>query len=265
MTGPVVVFWHGTPGCRLSYRSTLEPLCVALGLRLITIDRPGVGLSSPLPRPATTAMENVADVGPLLRHLGVKKFAVAGQSGGGPHVLGTMQRYGAPPSNGVAPAPAPAPASPSVGEEMSAGAEPVCVAGFITGGPGDGRDPAARPEMWVNRTAKRVARAAPPVYRFIHSILSPWTSNPAILSRLILAGMSPHDKRRIFGSDDAFGSMCGLVAEGTRQVRIGCSGCRCPCPPATGLLVCCASDGPPLCGSVRCCLFETPGDLCHGA
>jgi len=138
MSGPVLVFWHGTPGCRASYRHVLEPVAKRCGLRLITIDRPGVGLTTPLPHTPRNVMDNVADVGPLLAKLGVSKFCVAGQSGGGPHVLGCMSLYAAT-------------------QHTQSG--PVCVAGFITGGPGDMNHPSAtRKMMCINRTAKWFAQ-----------------------------------------------------------------------------------------------------------
>lgn len=142
--GPAVVFWHGTPGCRGSYRDVLEPAATRAGLRLITIDRPGVGLTSPLPAPPATVLDNVCDVGPVLQSLGVKRFAVAGQSGGGPHVLGCMDRYRA--QRGAGPAAGGAP-------------QPVCVAGFVTGGPGDTDHPSAtRKMMLVNRMSRQLAK-----------------------------------------------------------------------------------------------------------
>lgn len=141
VNGPAVVFWHGTPGCRASYRDVLEPAAVRAGLRLITIDRPSVGLTSPLPKPPQTVLDNVCDVGPVLQSLGIKRFAVAGQSGGGPHVLGCLDRYRAANSSG------------------GTGAQPVCVAGFVTGGPGDTDHPSAtRKMMLVNRLSRHLSK-----------------------------------------------------------------------------------------------------------
>lgn len=80
-----VLFWlHGTPGGRLVRHSdpTLWP---RLGLRVITIDRPGYGRSTPLPgRLVAHAAEDVAAVAD---HLGVDRFTVQGTSGGGPYAL----------------------------------------------------------------------------------------------------------------------------------------------------------------------------------
>ena len=82
--GQPVFLLHGTPGCRLS-RHPDAPLWSRLGLRLITIDRPGYGLSSALPeRRVSHAAHDVAAVADAI---GTERFMVAGGSGGGPHAL----------------------------------------------------------------------------------------------------------------------------------------------------------------------------------
>ena len=79
---PAVVHCHGTPGGRLvghaaSYDS---------GFRHVALDRPGFGLSDPLP--TRTVGDHVGDVAQVLDHLGMDRFSVFGWSGGGPHALG---------------------------------------------------------------------------------------------------------------------------------------------------------------------------------
>jgi len=78
---PLFVF-HGTPGSRLSWRSG-DPIARISGLKVITTDRPGYGLSDP--KPDRTLLDWPDDVAALADHLGLKRFAVAGGSGGGPH------------------------------------------------------------------------------------------------------------------------------------------------------------------------------------
>ncbi len=75
---------HGTPGGRLS-RYPDPSLWQRLGLRVITVDRPGYGLSAPLPGRAVSHI--AADVAAVADHLGLGRFAVHGGSGGGPHAL----------------------------------------------------------------------------------------------------------------------------------------------------------------------------------
>lgn len=79
------LFWiHGTPGGRLS-RHPDTSLWQRLGLRVVTVDRPGYGLSTPLPgRPVAHI---AADVAAVADQLGLDRFAVLGGSGGGPHAL----------------------------------------------------------------------------------------------------------------------------------------------------------------------------------
>lgn len=80
-TGTPVVFLHGTPNSRLFH----PPDEVLDGIRLITFDRPGYGLSDPMRRPKMTAVAE--DVGVLATACGVDRFGVVGFSGGAPYAL----------------------------------------------------------------------------------------------------------------------------------------------------------------------------------
>jgi pimeloyl-ACP methyl ester carboxylesterase len=75
---------HGTPGCRLS-RHPDPRLWSGLGLRVITLDRPGYGSSTPLP--GRRVAHAAHDVGAVADALGLDRFLVIGGSGGGPHAL----------------------------------------------------------------------------------------------------------------------------------------------------------------------------------
>jgi pimeloyl-ACP methyl ester carboxylesterase len=82
--GQPVFYFHGTPGSRLErYPST--PLLVSLGIRLITVDRPGYGLSTFQPR--RRLLDWPADVVELAEALGIGRFVAVGVSGGGPHAM----------------------------------------------------------------------------------------------------------------------------------------------------------------------------------
>lgn len=82
--GSPLFFLHGTPGCRLS-RHPDGALWPSLHLRVIMVDRPGYGGSTPLPgRGISHAAHDVAAVADAL---GLERFIVAGSSGGGPHAL----------------------------------------------------------------------------------------------------------------------------------------------------------------------------------
>jgi len=80
---PVFIF-HGTPGSRLSQTES-SPIALIPGLRVITTDRPGYGLSDPYP--TRTLLDWPDDIAALADHLNLDRFAVAGGSGGGPHAL----------------------------------------------------------------------------------------------------------------------------------------------------------------------------------
>lgn len=55
------------------------------GVRWISVDKPGYGRSDPCPR--RTLAQWAADVEELAAHLGLERYAVTGESGGGPHAL----------------------------------------------------------------------------------------------------------------------------------------------------------------------------------
>jgi pimeloyl-ACP methyl ester carboxylesterase len=80
--GQPVFFFHGTPGSRF-FRPPDE-ITTQLGVRLITTDRPGYGLSTFQSR--RHVLDFPEDISQLAGHLGLQKFAVAGHSGGGPYV-----------------------------------------------------------------------------------------------------------------------------------------------------------------------------------
>lgn len=87
-----LLFWlHGTPGGRLT-RHPDPDLWSKLGLRVVTVDRPGYGQSAPLPGRQVAHM--AADVEAVADHLGAGRFAVGGGSGGGPHALAVAALLG---------------------------------------------------------------------------------------------------------------------------------------------------------------------------
>lgn len=75
---------HGLPGSRLE-GAHFHDIGLELGARIISVERPGMGLSSPQPK--RTLLGFAKDVGHLTDHLGLESYAVLGASGGGPSVL----------------------------------------------------------------------------------------------------------------------------------------------------------------------------------
>ena len=87
-----VMFWlHGTPGGRL-VRHSDPTLWAKLGLRVVTVDRPGYGESTPLPGRRVSHV--ASDIASVADHLGVDRFAVQGTSGGGPYALAAAALLG---------------------------------------------------------------------------------------------------------------------------------------------------------------------------
>jgi pimeloyl-ACP methyl ester carboxylesterase len=81
--GKPVFFFHGTPGSRF-FRPP-DKVTRQLGVRLITLDRPGYGRSTF--QPGRRFLDWPKDIVQLADALGIERFAVAGHSGGGPYVL----------------------------------------------------------------------------------------------------------------------------------------------------------------------------------
>ena len=82
--GQVVLHFHGFPGSRLE-GALYHDAAVKLGMQVLTIDRPGVGLSSPHRDRSTLTFAE--DVQCLANHLDLRSWAVMGISGGGPYAL----------------------------------------------------------------------------------------------------------------------------------------------------------------------------------
>jgi pimeloyl-ACP methyl ester carboxylesterase len=73
---------HGTPGSRFMFRLA-HPVALALGVRLLAPERPGFGISTY--QPGRTLASYAIDIADFADALGIRRFAVAGVSGGGPY------------------------------------------------------------------------------------------------------------------------------------------------------------------------------------
>ena len=82
--GTAVVFFHGTPDSRRS-RHPDDALAERLGVRMIAVDRPGIGASSP--HPTATVATFAGDVASLLESLGIATAGAFGWSAGAPFAL----------------------------------------------------------------------------------------------------------------------------------------------------------------------------------
>jgi pimeloyl-ACP methyl ester carboxylesterase len=75
---------HGMPGSRVEHVAEPE-LYRSLGVRVITPDRPGYGLSDPDPH--SPLLDWPSDIEELADHLGISRFGIIGLSGGGIYAL----------------------------------------------------------------------------------------------------------------------------------------------------------------------------------
>ncbi|WP_237221553.1 alpha/beta fold hydrolase [Rothia nasimurium] len=79
------LYCHGTPGT--GYEALfLDAAARELGIRLIAIDRPGLGASDAVDERAVSTWAE-QDVAAVVEHLQLEEFGVMGFSGGGPHAM----------------------------------------------------------------------------------------------------------------------------------------------------------------------------------
>ena len=88
--GHPVIWFHGTPGARWQLPPIALPAVERLGLRLVMVERPGVGLSTS--HQYGCIAEWAPDVEQVLDQLGIDRFGVVGLSGGGPYALACAAR-----------------------------------------------------------------------------------------------------------------------------------------------------------------------------
>ncbi len=86
------VFWfHGTPGARRQVPAEARSMAWDQGLRIVGIDRPGIGSSTP--HVYGQVLDFAADMEIVMAGLGIDRFAVVGLSGGGPYALAMARRF----------------------------------------------------------------------------------------------------------------------------------------------------------------------------
>ncbi|KAF1930570.1 alpha/beta-hydrolase [Didymella exigua CBS 183.55] len=85
--GKPILYQHGLPGSRIE-ATRYHDLGKELGLRIISIDRPGHGWSSSFEKFGVRTVKSWAeDINELTEGLGLSEYAVMGVSGGGPYAL----------------------------------------------------------------------------------------------------------------------------------------------------------------------------------
>jgi pimeloyl-ACP methyl ester carboxylesterase len=83
--GPALVWMHGTPGARRQIPLDARAYAEEQGVRIIGIDRPGIGSSTPYQYP--DLLDWTADLELLADALALDTFRIIGLSGGGPYAL----------------------------------------------------------------------------------------------------------------------------------------------------------------------------------
>jgi len=185
--GRPVLFLHGTPGYRLNPWTTDAELR-SLGVRLIALDRPGVGRSTA--RPQRRLLDWADDVQTLADSLGLERFAVVGFSNGGPHAAACAYKLGPRVSGTALVAPMPPLDRPGALRQL--------------GAPG-WYYPAALRAPWVLRA-------------LFGALVALARRNPGRAERILLSGMSEPD-RRLFGRPEYTGRLgADLAGAGSRGI-----------------------------------------------
>ena len=82
--GVPIIFLHGFGSSRV-VRHPDDSIAAQLGIRMLAVDRPGIGLSTG--QPGRALVDWPADVRQLVDALGLRRFGMVGWSGGGPYAL----------------------------------------------------------------------------------------------------------------------------------------------------------------------------------
>ncbi|KAK6430818.1 hypothetical protein LTR95_013027, partial [Oleoguttula sp. CCFEE 5521] len=83
-SGPAIFYLHGLGDCRLT-GAWYHDAGVEQGVRIIAVDRPGIGLSDQ--HTGRTALDHAQDIRLLALHLEAARYSVMGVSGGGIYAL----------------------------------------------------------------------------------------------------------------------------------------------------------------------------------
>lgn len=88
--GRPLLHFHGIPDGRFGWGA--GSACEDRGIRLIAVDRPGIGGSDP--KPGRSVVDWASDVEELADQLGIGRFIVSGHSAGGPYALACARELG---------------------------------------------------------------------------------------------------------------------------------------------------------------------------
>ncbi|KGQ12395.1 hypothetical protein BBAD15_g1859 [Beauveria bassiana D1-5] len=91
-----LLYFHGYPSSRIEAK-LLDQLALAHSIRILALDRPGYGLSTPQ-RPRRSLLDWPRDVEAFAASQHLDRFAVLGLSGGGPFAASLPARRRGPPA-----------------------------------------------------------------------------------------------------------------------------------------------------------------------
>jgi pimeloyl-ACP methyl ester carboxylesterase len=91
LRGRPILWFHGTPGARRQIPEAARVAALGLNVRLIGIDRPGVGLSTP--HLYDSILDFTSDLEIVLDRLGLERVSLIGLSGGGPYALAAAHAF----------------------------------------------------------------------------------------------------------------------------------------------------------------------------
>jgi pimeloyl-ACP methyl ester carboxylesterase len=86
-----IVWFHGTPGARRQVPPDARRIADERGVRIIGMDRPGVGLSTP--HLYHQLLDFTVDLELALDRLGVERYSTVGLSGGAPYALAAAHAF----------------------------------------------------------------------------------------------------------------------------------------------------------------------------
>jgi pimeloyl-ACP methyl ester carboxylesterase len=89
--GPLVLWFHGTPGARRQLPPVAHDSAHALGVRIVCLERPGVGESTE--HLYERVIDWARDAVVVAERLGHDRFMVVGLSGGGPYALACAHEF----------------------------------------------------------------------------------------------------------------------------------------------------------------------------
>lgn len=89
-SGHPCLWFHGTPGARRQVSPAARDAAERLGVRLIGLERPGMGASTP--HKYARIADFADDIAVTAERLGLDRFAAVGLSGGGPYTLACAAR-----------------------------------------------------------------------------------------------------------------------------------------------------------------------------